>query len=193
MWGGFNPGGALSCASYWSRFRADQYTAAGQAIEPSSPNTSPRVGEPSHPQHLVHGHRERLLAHDVLARLERREHGGRVDLVGRADVDGVDAVELHQPPEVAHHVLRADLLGQPLRHAIVLRLPRTLPHAGDGGHAGRLSPRDLGASCMSAAGPVVGVTRRVDGTGGDRNATPVFSCFVISFIVRGIQALSADP
>lgn len=46
---------------------------------------------------------------------------------------------------------------------------------------------------MSAVGPVVGVTRRIDGTGGDRNATPVFSCFVISFIVRGIQALSADP
>jgi hypothetical protein len=69
-----------------------------------------------HAPHLVAGDRERLLAQHVQPALERREHGWGVELVRRADVDGVEAVDGDEPAVVGEDAFggHAEVLGEGL-------------------------------------------------------------------------------
>ena len=84
--------------------------------------------------------RERLLADHVLARLERREREGHVEVVGSADVDDVHVRRLDESLGRLEGALRADPGGGLLRAA----------HRGCD-HAGHPAAREQGGPSMHRA------------------------------------------
>ncbi len=76
-------------------------------------------------QRLAHGEDfgggdgEGLFAKDMLARLERADDRGRVDLVWRADIHGVDFIQLQQVVKIGEDLRDVEILCQFARRQFV--------------------------------------------------------------------------